>query len=254
MNRRATWCSLLLLGAALSLAWRAPDSQPKEAADKPKLHTAQQLRTKLALPVSLDKGIDPGTPLKEALEFLGDRYDFTILVNAMAFKIPGGKDKENVLEQHVQLPRLIGVRLSTVLSMLSAQINGTFLVHNDHIELTTFPHTRAELWSSPIVNRGDGLIMAQMVDADFDRRPLAEGLHELADQSGINVVLDARAGEKARTEVTATLSHVPVDTAVQVLADMAGLKSLAIDNVIYVTAKANAKTLQKELEHRRTGE
>jgi type II secretory pathway component HofQ len=93
-----------------------------------------------------------------------------------------------------------------------------------------------------------------MVDANFDRRPLAEALHELADQSGINVVLDARAGEKARTEVTATLSHVPVDTAVQVLADMADLKSMAIDNVIYVTSKANAKTLQRELEHQRTGE
>jgi len=250
MIRRVSWFSLLL-AAALSLGWQPPDSGPKDVAQKPKVRTAQVLRARLAAPVSLERGIDHGTPLKDALEFLTDQYDIMIVVDTTAFSNQG---TDNVEDQAVRLPKMIGVRLSTVLSKLVAQVKGTFLIHKDYIEVTTFPRTRADLWSSPSVPRDGALAVAQMVNAEFDKQQLDEALRELADQSGINVVVDARVGDKARTAVTATLTNVPLDTAVEVLADMADLKSLAIDNVIYVTTKANAKRLQKELTQQRSGE
>jgi type II secretory pathway component HofQ len=147
-----------------------------------------------------------------------------------------------------------GVQLSTVLGMLVAQLKGTYLVHNDYVELTTLPRTRVESWTTPGQPRDAGVAVAQMVDADFAKIPLDQALQALADQSGINVLLDPRAAESAKAAVSATLNHVPVDTAVQVLADMAGLKSLAIDNVIYVTTKDNASDLQTDLMRQRTGE
>jgi hypothetical protein len=56
-------------------------------------------------------------------------------------------------------------------------------------------------------------------------------------------VIDARAREKATTRVTATLNNVPVDTAVLILADMADLRMIVLDNVLYVTTKENAEQL-----------
>src|SRR5262249_23641567 len=44
------------------------------------------LAKKLEQPIDLEKGIDKDTPLKDALEFLSDRYDLTILIDTEAFK------------------------------------------------------------------------------------------------------------------------------------------------------------------------
>jgi hypothetical protein len=247
MSRRAFRYGLLLVGGALSLAWCAPDLRPNTEPEKAK--PTQAIRTKLAALVTLERGMDAGTPLRDALEFLSDRHDITIIVNTVAF---GDQGIENVFEHHVQLPRIVGLRFSTILSMLAAQLKGTFLVHNDHVELTTFPHVQAENWARR--PRENGLALAPMVDVEFDNRPLNDALRELADQSGINVVVDVRARQSAQTAITARLSHVPVDTAVRVLADMTDLKSLAIDNVIYVTSKPNAKVLEKELQQQRNGD
>jgi hypothetical protein len=56
-------------------------------------------------------------------------------------------------------------------------------------------------------------------------------------------VIDSRTEEKAKTRVTATFHSVPVDTAVLILADMADLRAVALDNVLYVTTKENAEQL-----------
>ena len=86
-----------------------------------------------------------------------------------------------------------------------------------------------------------------LVHASFDRRPLEEGLRELAEQSGFNVLLDARAGEKGKLAVSGQLLNAPLDTAVRFLADMADLRAVTRDNVIYVTTPENAGNLQERL-------
>jgi RNA polymerase sigma factor (sigma-70 family) len=88
-------------------------------ADKEKDEAARQLRKKLDILVTLDKGIDPNTPLGDALDFLSDRYDLTTSVDSKAFEA-GGVPK--VVERPVQLPRMAGVRLGTVLTLLLGQI------------------------------------------------------------------------------------------------------------------------------------
>jgi Mg-chelatase subunit ChlD/tetratricopeptide (TPR) repeat protein len=99
--------------------------------------TLQQIRimkNKLARPVTLDKGIEANTPLREALEFISDRYDVTVLVDTQAFKAEGN---DTVEETPVKLPKMNGVSLATVLRLLTAQANGTYLVRRDYIEVTT---------------------------------------------------------------------------------------------------------------------
>jgi tetratricopeptide (TPR) repeat protein len=106
------------------------------------LRRLKDLQNKLSKPITLDKGIDPNTQLKDALEFLSDRYDITILVDSAAFKADNQDD--NVEEKPVRLPKMVGVSLGTVLRLLTAQVNGTFLIRRDYVEVTTGQRAVAE--------------------------------------------------------------------------------------------------------------
>ena len=83
------------------------------------------------------------------------------------------------------------------------------------------------------------------ITVNADKRPLSELLPELARAYNLNLVLDPRVADKAKTEVTLTLNQVPVETAVRLLADVAGLRAVKVDSVFYVTSKENATGLEK---------
>lgn len=107
---------------------------------------AKQIQEKLSKPVNLEKGIDENTALKDALDFLADRYDLTIIIDAKAFEAIGVAKVE---EQPVKLPRMVGVSMATVLRLLLAQVKGdvytgTYLVRRDFIEVTTTYNAAAE--------------------------------------------------------------------------------------------------------------
>src|SRR5439155_3331146 len=72
------------------------------------------------------------------------------------------------------------------------------------------------------------------------RQPLEDVLEELSESARANVVLDTRASDNAKKPITARLANVPLDNAVRLLADMAGLKAVQVGNVLYVTTKENA--------------
>jgi hypothetical protein len=207
---------------------------------------AANLRRKLAEPVTLDAGLDPNTPLKDALEFFGGRYDISILVNDDAFQAIG---VGNPGDSPVYLPKMSNVPLRQVLHKLLSHLKGdeqhrgTFLIRDDHIEVTTTRHANPALWI------GQARQGVPVVSCDFDREPLAEALRQLSESTGISVVLDPRS-DKARKTLTAALDNVPLDTAVGLIADMADLKAVSLDNVLYVTGRENAKELEAEKEKR----
>ncbi|MBL8798390.1 MAG: VWA domain-containing protein, partial [Planctomycetia bacterium] len=107
---------------------------------------ANQIHEKLSKPVNLEKGIDANTALKDALDFLADRYDLTIIIDSKAFEAIGVAKVE---EQPVTLPRMVGVSMATVLRLLLAQVKGdvytgTYLIRRDFIEVTTTYNAAAE--------------------------------------------------------------------------------------------------------------
>jgi RNA polymerase sigma factor (sigma-70 family) len=73
--------------------------------------------------VNLDKGIDANTALKDALDFLCDRYDLSLFVDESAFTAVG---LTKVVEHPVRLEPVLGVPLETVLRRLLDQVK------NDH--------------------------------------------------------------------------------------------------------------------------
>jgi hypothetical protein len=225
-------------------AAHAPVRQPLRP---PLTSKAADLASRLAKPVIFSGyDADPKMSLQEALDHLADRYDLSFDVNEAAFKA----DRVNDVMAHPvaakAVPKMVNVRLDRVLrkvlERVPARSGATFLIRDDHIELTTGAAVRAEL------GRDDRRPLPPLVYVELDEVPLHEALRQVAAGTGYGVVLDPRVGDRSRVSVTATLPNVPVDTAVRVLADMAGLKPVRLDNVLYVTLPENAARLQAEQE------
>lgn len=244
MFRRGTIPSWLALGVVCAVAGGSPAApevgNPAKRANE--ATAAKAIRDRLSKPITLEKGIEASTTLREALEFISERIDLTIVVDAQAFKAEGIDAIEDV---RIQLPKMIGVKLSTALRLLLTQVDAAYLIRSNYIEVTTVKRTRPDLWNAAERH------LAPTVNVEFEKWPLHEALQELSDSSGISIVVDGRAGDKAKAGVTAILNNVPIDTAVLILADMADLRPVALDNVLYVTTKENAEFLQSRQEEQR---
>ncbi|HYT87568.1 MAG TPA: hypothetical protein VEL76_02510, partial [Gemmataceae bacterium] len=203
---------------------------PKEG-PAPKPSRGIQILQKLAEPMDvMEEALTAQHTLREALRFLNERPDWPapVTVDDTVFRAEN-PDAPDIYDTPVKLPRLKGVPRERVLRMLLNQIatqNATFLVRNGDILVTTNEAATAE---------------RQPVQAIFSKRSLDEALQELAEQTGISVVLDARAAEKGRTLVTATFRPGTILlNAVRLLADMADLKAVVVDNLVYVTLRSNS--------------
>jgi hypothetical protein len=222
---------------------------------------SRRVHKRLGQVVSQD-AFQPKTPLKDALAFISERYDVPIMIDKKAFQAIGVAKVE---EEPVELPKMKDVRLYTVLRILLTQIKsdtygGTYLVRPDHIEVTTtyqqMAETRTEwpdhpalmMLFEPDVPRellGDpSRKRTPVVHVDVDSRPLAEALQDLAEQAEIDVVIDRRSRDKAKTPVELTLNNVPFDTAVGLLVEQADMDWMWVDNVIYVATKEDVKARQ----------
>ncbi len=226
-SRVAVALGLLVLAAAL-----APAQKPPPAA-APALK-AVGLAERLEQPVTFSGFDDPKTTLGEAVDFL--KRWVPVEVNEAAFQQAGLNDAAASPVAERPVAGLKEVPLRRVLDRVLARVNvdggATYLIRPDHVELTTTTAARADVW-------GDGFTgpFLPRVHARFANRPLAQALADQADQSGYNVVLDARAGEVGQAPVTASFVNLPLDTAVSLLADMAGLPVTRKDNLLYVGGK-----------------
>jgi tetratricopeptide (TPR) repeat protein len=103
--------------------------------DPETLRRIRYMRDLLSKPVTFEKGLEAGTKFRDALDYISDRYDVTIVVDTAAFKAQ--QQDVNLDDKEVKLPRMVGVSLATVLRLLTAQVDGTYLVRRDYIEITT---------------------------------------------------------------------------------------------------------------------
>jgi uncharacterized protein YaiI (UPF0178 family) len=87
--------------------------------------------------------------------------------------------------------------------------------------------------------------LGQAIHLDADALPLKDVLQRLARDTGANVMLDQRLTKEGQTAVRAQLDDVPLETAVEVVADQAGLKAVRLSNVLYVTTEARAEKLHR---------
>jgi hypothetical protein len=203
-----------------------------EPESKPKMLTAGSLRAKLEMPIALE--LQP-CPLKEAVQFLGERFDLSIILDLEAFKHPmvNVPEADNLM---VSLPKVNGIKLHKALHWMLASIQADFLQQNGTVVIV--PHSLA---TSPAYLR------QLPIQAEFQQKPLFEALGQLSDASGVTVVVDQRAAEQGRSPVTANFMNVELEAAVRILADMANLKAVPLGSTLYVTTAENAKVWQREI-------
>jgi hypothetical protein len=233
-NPRKNW---LFLYVALVLAGGTPALRAEESA------RGRELRHLLDQPVRFAGFEDPKTTLSEALESLAARFNLSFDINEHAFKKADIKEVHKIeIASPNTIPAMntrLGTALKKVLSHVSPSV--TYIIRDDKIEITTMEAIRKEFFA----DRPDGPL-PPLVAGTFEKVPLQAALRELAHAG--NIVLDIRAAKEGETAVTADLVNVPLDTAVRMLADMAGLKVVPLDNVLYVTSKDNARLLMEEQE------
>lgn len=203
-----------------------------------------ELREKLAKPIDYQGIDDPKATLAELLQQLSQVYDLSFDVNEKAFRDVEIADVLNYeVAGRAPIPRM-KTRLGNVLQKILSRVGDSqaaYVVRKDVIEITTRQAFRAEFYP----NRGEGPL-PPLVYADFNERPLDEALQELSRSARVSILVDKQIAKTAKTPVTAELFNVPLDTAVRLLANMVALKSVQIDNVLYVTTKENAAELTAE--------
>jgi hypothetical protein len=208
------------------------------------------VQAKLAEVKKLKGFEDPKTTLQEALEMLSRSQDLTIEVNEKEFI---ASDYKNVLKTMIADPEPIPEFTGTLALMLRkilakvADGQAVFIIRDGVIEITTQAAVTREFFR----DRPTNAVHPPLVHAAFVNVSLTAALRDLARNSGGNVVLDVRAAKEAGTNVTAEFANVPLDTAMALLADMCGLTTVEVGNVIYVTSKENGRALQQEQEKRR---
>jgi hypothetical protein len=255
------------------LQFAAP-AQPAKPDTKPIADDRDELANKLMERVTLKDPIE-NMPLKEALRFLSEKYNITLLVDRNSFADNGaaqvaiGADNEpSVLNQPINVPAMKNVRLATVIKEIADQIHGYYLIYPDHIRFVDAG--RAYALTKPLnadwsVERPTNLAncpgadpnndffvppdyllksgMDPLVTMSFSEKPLEDALKEIETRTNRTIVVANQAAENKKTPITARFANVPVDRVVETIAEMAGLKMFRKGNVLLITTAARAKEL-----------
>jgi hypothetical protein len=182
-------------------------------------------------------------------EFIGQLYDAAskrgidapVLIDFEAFKNDNPdvyKEPGDLYDIRVTIPQVprelpLGVILQIAISKIPTN-NAAFYVHQGYVDVTTV--TRA----------APAALMQAGVSAVFVQRPLASAVQQLADSTGVTIIVDPRMG-KADTPVTATFNNgVPLKTALALLANMAGHEVIEVPGALYLTTVENARAFRME--------
>jgi hypothetical protein len=196
----------------------------------------QVLLNGLAAPLPLERPIE--SLLKEVIEYLEDVSSppeaakdpskrIRILIDHPAFQKRKDDTNYKIEEEMVRLPKLVGSTLESALLLLCEQLDATFVVRKEHIEITT--------WEKALGRNRNLLEQQLLVYWGAKKVPLEELVEQLSDHYQVSVVISPQSGEKARTLISAKLMNVPFESAIETIAEMASLKAIRKDKVIYIT-------------------
>jgi len=211
---------VLVLAQAVGLAAPATSSDNKSN-DSP----AEKLRT--ALDQKTDVVID-NQPLDLAIGQLGEQTKINFVIDRATIQQLGID-----LQASPVTLKLQGVKLRTILRSLLGQYNLSYAIVGEAIHITSEDMAMFKQ-------------MKQRVSVDLDREQMGKALARLAKETATNLLVDTRVLKDSQTPVTLQLDDVPLETAVRLMAEMAGLKPVRVGNVLFVTSKANANEMKAD--------
>lgn len=223
---------ILLSSVLIGLAWALPLVRATPVDAEPRAEpTAERLRKALDQVVSLDLQDvsleDLLTRLNNVtkLHFVADR---AAAVQLVASDVPGASTRSGV-SFHVEKTRLRQgfERMLRDYGLDYAIVGETVLI--------------------AFAQQAVALQMSQPTTLNIKETPLSTALKQIGRNTGTNIVLDARLAKEAASPVTLSVQDVALENAVRVLANMAGLRTVRVGKMLYVTRTPNAVELEKEL-------
>jgi hypothetical protein len=219
----ARW-SRLALGVALAwpLAAAAAPAPPGKAAAP--ASPAEKLRKELDRVLSID--LDQ-QPLHLAINQLHEQTKVNFVLDRFTL------GQVNVDPDTPVSLRLKDVPLRSTLRTLLTPFNLGFAIVGDTVLIS----------SEDMVTVRQ---LRQRVNVDLDKVEFARALRQLARETATNLVVDTRVAKEAQQPVTLQVEDTPLETAVRLMAEMAGLKPVRVGNALFVTTKSNAAEMRAD--------
>jgi len=219
------WC----LPAALALAWAAAPAlaAPGTPVTDNKKSDSPAEKLRKALDQTTDVTIE-GQSLEASINQLAEQAKVNVVIDRWTIQNMGIDPNGAVVTVKLQ-----NVKIRTALRQMLNQYNLSYVPIGDSIVITT---------EDMAVHRQ----MRQRVSVEVDKEQLGNALKKLARETGTNILLDGKVTKEAETAISLDLDDVPLETAVRLMAEMAGLKPVRVGNVLLVTTKAAATELKNE--------
>jgi type II secretory pathway component GspD/PulD (secretin) len=194
------------------------------------------------------------TPLSEVLQDLAKQYKIPFVINKAAIENSGALNESKA--ERLSATKIDGLTLGKFLTIYLRSLvveDVTFLVRDDHIEITSRQAAQQEsglLEAIELASKNDDpseVIRARnrlnlpLVCVAVDSKPLGTVLTELSRAYGLNVVIDTNVQVPLKTPLTERLLNVPADTALELLAGQAGLSVVRKGNTFRVTTGPGAQ-------------
>ncbi len=216
--------AILILAATLESACALDGSSAGGSEIKPEKETpAERIRRVLEMQISFDR---PHNSLSEVIRLIHDQTDLNFVLDHLTLQQMG------INADEAQVTTKLKTKVRSGLRRILSQYNLSYVIIGDMV-LITSEETATQRQ------------LRQRVSVKFENLQLNAALRLLARETATNLVIDARVSKKALNPVTVTLDEVPLETAVKLLANLAGLKPVRVGNVLYVTTKANAAELRE---------
>jgi RNA polymerase sigma factor (sigma-70 family) len=162
-------------------------------------------------------------------------------------------------EQQVSFPVVKGMTVQDILNDLIDQFGlnddftqrsyvfrarGSQVVLSKAFQVPTIPGSGGDVLMIPASDIAE-MLTGPPVSISVTNRPLIEFIDLLREQTGANIVVDRRLGDKLNQPVTLTLNDSRLRTALKLAADMCLVGVAVVDNVFYVTDLLNARQLMQ---------
>ena len=224
--RRALPAALVLAGLALpAAAPAAPAGTPAEP--KPRADSSAE-RVRRALDQVAESVEIVDQPLELAIAQVHEQTKVNFVLDRLTIQQMGVDPSSAAVNLRLQ-----NVKWKTALRTMLGQYNLNFAIVGETVIVTSEDQAMVRQ-------------MRQRVSVDLDRVQMGSALKQLAKDTSTNLIVDARALKEAQTAVTLQLDDVPLETAVRLIAEMAGLKPVRVGNVLFVTTKANAAEMRAD--------
>jgi RNA polymerase sigma factor (sigma-70 family) len=232
----------------------APKPKVEEAAPDPKQDAATRLeiwRAQLTNPLNFEGIADPGITLQEALNKLGKQFNINFEINDKAFELDQVNNDvgATLIAGSKPIPPMRNASLASVLRIILARVpapsGAVYILRPDSVEITTTVALLRELGIARNSPAGFPPVIPLVWDV-FEETPISKALIRVTEQTPFTVIVDSSVKDKVKLNATAQFNNVPVDTAVRLLANMADLSMVKLDNVFYLTTPEKAKRLREE--------